>query len=202
MAVITAFVAYCVIRSESFLFDLKFGYCHGHVFLNKSRCCPIATATSSAPDSFVASWRRLSEQEDDCEAWHTWSSVFHENDLAGYAMYILLALVYVLLAAGLTIYLSASTSVFSTKDNDSIPYPTFSPNFAALQRSPSSSSDEGVRANNGKSEPPPPAPAQGKALRPAKVRKMYFAAGSGIPEVKTILSGAALNHLPPRCAVC
>jgi chloride channel 3/4/5 len=64
----------------------------------------------------------------------------------------------------LTIYLTASTSFVTRKDSG-----VLSPDFAS-------------RDEDGKVSPPPSDP-------PAKRQVLYYAAGSGIPEIKTILSG-------------
>jgi hypothetical protein len=106
------------------------------------------------------------------------------------------------IAAAMTIYLSSSESVYSTKD-ETAPAPTQSPfpyfHSSSPTSSPAKSTDRiptyGSVENGGASatvaaeheDPSPPMPS---LAIPAKKRKvMYFAAGSGIPEIKTILSG-------------
>jgi hypothetical protein len=69
-----------------------------------------------------------------------------------------------LISSVLTIYLTASTSFVTRKDSG-----VLSPNFA-------------TPTENHKVSAPPSAP-------PAKRMVLYYAAGSGIPEIKTILSG-------------
>jgi chloride channel 3/4/5 len=69
-----------------------------------------------------------------------------------------------LLSSVLTIYLTASTSFVTRKDSG-----VLSPDFASLD-------------NNGKVSTPP-------SDLPAKRKVLFYAAGSGIPEIKTILSG-------------
>lgn len=76
-------------------------------------------------------------------------------------------------ASIITIYFSASTSVYSAKDSVNVPSPGFSPTFPTRDLHPID--------------------AELKMPTPRQRKTMYFAAGSGIPEIKTILSGA----LPP-----
>jgi chloride channel 3/4/5 len=84
----------------------------------------------------------------------------------------------------MTIYLSSSESVYSTKD-ETAPAPTQS----AANDSPSPRPTYGAFESHG-SDRPSGAPESPSIVVPARRRKvMYFAAGSGIPEIKTILSG-------------
>lgn len=88
-------------------------------------------------------------------------------------------------ASILTIYLSASTGVYSSKDSPSVPFPGFSPHF------PTRNLPDSVASSSGESDEP--TMLQLPTPRPRKV--MYFAAGSGIPELKCILS-----YVPPAPA--
>lgn len=102
----------------------------------------------------------------------------------------------------MTIYLSSSTSVYSSKDSASVPYAGLSPDYPASRfvRTPtieygSSTSfeddnDIDDRASFFAPKPQDP-PMVIPSPRPRKV--LYFASGSGIPEIKTILSGFVIR---------
>lgn len=96
-------------------------------------------------------------------------------------------------ASTLTIYLSASTSVYSSKDSPSVPHPGLSPDYPALNFASSrsmsyassiSSSSTSIYQDRHTKIPVP-------HKRGRKV--MFFAAGSGIPEIKCILSGFVIR---------
>jgi len=86
-------------------------------------------------------------------------------------------------ASALTIYFTSSTSVYSSKDSPIAAIPT-------VPLPPST--NYGTMMNQGGDEVPEPGAELGiPRSRPRKT--LYFAAGSGIPEIKTILSGAPLR---------
>lgn len=103
------------------------------------------------------------------------------------------------LASTLTIYLTASTSVYSSKDSPSVPHPGFNPDFPPLppRAAPTNASTYGATdssdSNGQKGEE------EKSAIRPIKT--LYFAAGSGIPEIKTILSGELEDDAAGRASV-
>lgn len=101
------------------------------------------------------------------------------------------------MSSTLTIYLSSSASVYSSKDSPSVPHPGFSPDFPKLPpESAYGSVDHSPSSNIPKVE-------AGKLIVPApRPRKtMYFAAGSGIPEIKTILSGTYILDARERSSL-
>lgn len=96
-------------------------------------------------------------------------------------------------ASALTIYFTSSTSVYSSKDSpaaaSTVPLP--SPETAS-KSSQYGSTDLRTRGRARSDEVPEPGEELGiPRSRPRKT--LYFAAGSGIPEIKTILSGFVIR---------
>ena len=70
---LTALVAFSVVRSEQWLFDIKEGYCRDDWTKAKRFCCRIKDDTLySSPEPLFLSLNA----EDDCDAWRTWTQVF------------------------------------------------------------------------------------------------------------------------------
>lgn len=70
---LTALVAFSVVRSEQWLFDIKEGYCGDDWTKAKRFCCRIKDDTlySTAMPLFLSL-----DAEDDCDAWRSWTDVF------------------------------------------------------------------------------------------------------------------------------
>lgn len=69
---LTAVVAFLIVRSEQWLFDIKDGYCHDGWWKAKRFCCPVideGELTRILP-LFVT------PVEDPCDAWRTWAEAF------------------------------------------------------------------------------------------------------------------------------
>ncbi|KAH9858448.1 chloride channel [Lenzites betulinus] len=172
---LTAVIAFLIVRGEQWLFDIKEGYCTTGVWKAQRFCCPVTDDTVFAPrtPAFVT----LSA-EDACPAWRTWGDFFApvpspegdgvEQQAIEYAVYAAIAILLAIISAVLTINLTASTSFVTRKDSG-----VLSSTFA------SGNDDQKL------TDPP----AGGSA--PRKV--LYYAAGSGIPEIKTILSGFVIH---------
>lgn len=161
---LTAIVAFLVVRSEQWLFDLKEGYCRDNWWKAKRYCCPpVDESVVMLPDTF---------NEGSCSAWKPWSETFHlkpEDALAtvvNYLSYTTVALGLALVSCLLTIYLTNSTT-FATRKESGV----LSPDYHDPSDGPKHEGTEG--------EP--------------KRKVMYYAAGSGIPEIKTILSGFVIH---------
>jgi chloride channel 3/4/5 len=163
---LTAIAAFLIVRSEQWLFDIKYGYCKAGWWKARRFCCPnISEARTFA----------LGASREACNAWVTWGEAFTDTGssqlfriLVDRTTYSLLALLLALVSSILTIYLTASTSFVTRKDSG-----VLSPDFASPD-------------DDGKVSTPPPDP-------PAKRKVLYYAAGSGIPEIKTILSGFVIH---------
>ncbi|KAF9450421.1 hypothetical protein P691DRAFT_810365 [Macrolepiota fuliginosa MF-IS2] len=110
---------------------------------------------------------RLKGIEEACPAWQTWSETFSQQrgtaELVEYISYTSIALLLASVSSVLTLYLTNSTT-FTTRKESGVLKPEF-----ADPRTPADPS-----------------------LTP-KRKVMYYAAGSGIPEIKTILSGFVIH---------
>ncbi|KAG2043481.1 chloride channel [Suillus americanus] len=111
--------------------------------------------------------------DDHCPAWRTWSDVFASwtgsesgggESAVQYFAYTIIAVLLASTSSLLTIYLTASTSFITRKESG-----VLSPHFDKSGEQTASSSSQPRR------------------------RVMYYAAGSGIPEIKTILSGFVIH---------
>ncbi|EKM54646.1 uncharacterized protein PHACADRAFT_258637 [Phanerochaete carnosa HHB-10118-sp] len=171
---LTAVIAFLITRSEQWLFDFKEGYCRPAWFKSKRFCCPI---TDDVTLSFTPASAFSGAEGDGCSNWRTWYSILgpvvdgnpwlsFESEMVEYIAYVAVALTWAIISCLLTIYLTASTSFVTRKDSSILA--------------------------------PPIAPVEdAKAVEPALVdpkrKVLYFAAGSGIPEIKTILSGFVIH---------
>jgi hypothetical protein len=76
---ITAMVAFMIVRSEQWLFNLKEGYCNASVFKAKRFCCPstVKALAQSATSLLVSAPSALmSSEPDSCDDWTTWADAF------------------------------------------------------------------------------------------------------------------------------
>ncbi|OBZ70518.1 H(+)/Cl(-) exchange transporter 5 [Grifola frondosa] len=170
----TAIVAFLIVRSEQWLFDVKEGYCREAWWRAKRFCCPTPDDTKL---SFVTY-----PVEHLCPAWHTWGEVFGpiertdggwislETDVIEYSAFTVIAVTLAVVSSLLTLYLTASTTFITRKDSG-----VLSSSFPG-----STGDDKG---------------ADSQLDGAAKPKVLYYAAGSGIPEVKTILSGFVIHAL-------
>ncbi|KAI0929941.1 hypothetical protein AcV5_006776 [Taiwanofungus camphoratus] len=174
---LTAVVAFLIVRSEQWLFDIKEGYCRGSWWSAKRFCCLSEDddALFSSPVPFFSL-----AVEEACSEWRTWAQVFEsytgnkghwfglEAEMVEYIAYTIVAMLLAVTSALLTICLTASTSFVTRKDSG-----VLAPDFA----------DDGVD---------PKVPTTSSESEP-KRKVLYYAAGSGIPEIKTILSGFVIH---------
>ncbi|KAG8733942.1 hypothetical protein FRC10_012058 [Ceratobasidium sp. 414] len=176
VGLLTAVIAFAIVRGEQWLFDIKEGYCSEGWWRAQRFCCPLSVDSQSLRISSMPSGVEL------CDAWTTWADVFGpengkrsswyglESWAIEYVSYMIIALVLALASSLLTINLTASTSFITSKDSGVLG-PAFDP----------------ARKDTGTSTPP----MFSSEAAPRKV--LYFAAGSGIPEIKTILSGFVMH---------
>lgn len=157
VGVFTALLAFLIVRSELWLFDIKDGYCRIAWWKAKRFCCT----------TFAGNY--LYMLEDRCPDWRTWADVFSQTkghvseDVVEYISYALIAVTLAFASSLLTIYLTDSTT-FTTRKESGVFAPIFDNN----------SKDQTMHIA-------------------AKRKVMYYAAGSGIPEIKTILSGIVIH---------
>ncbi|KAG7440030.1 uncharacterized protein BT62DRAFT_938454 [Guyanagaster necrorhizus] len=165
----TAVVAFLVVRSEQWLFDLKEGYCKDHWLRAKRFCCPQLDESSAF---FISLFSGDSTLENGCSAWTTWVQAAHldkhakSGEAAEYLSYSAVALLLALVSCLLTIYLTNSSS-FVTRKESGVLAPDFTDHRQSLKDTLSSPG--------------------------AKRKVAFYAAGSGIPEIKTILSGFVIH---------
>ncbi|KAF5354712.1 hypothetical protein D9756_005341 [Leucocoprinus leucothites] len=157
---LTACVAFLVVRSEQWLFDLKEGFCGDAWYKAKRFCC-----FQSHTGNLQSPW--LVESGEFCPAWRTWSEVFDQTGAKGemvdYLSWTAIALVLAGTSCFLTVLLSDSTT-FTTRKESGVLKPEFADHQTPIDPS----------------------------LAP-KRKVMYYAAGSGVPEIKTILSGFVIH---------
>ncbi|GAA5922545.1 chloride channel protein [Sporobolomyces koalae] len=204
----TACIAYAVIGAEMLFYDLKEGYCAGKSWkLAKRFCCRDSdeagmslgtTSIDAGLGSFVLQGWSVRQATDECDAWKTWAQVWQERTRQGpragelfeYAFYIFLAVLFSTTASALTIYFTSSTSVYSSKDSPTAPTPAplapvTAKSYGSTMLSKSSGGSRSVEV---------PEPGEELGIPRSRPRKtLYFAAGSGIPEIKTILSGFVIR---------
>ncbi|PFH51530.1 hypothetical protein AMATHDRAFT_58981 [Amanita thiersii Skay4041] len=162
---LTAIIAFLVVRSEQWLFDLKEGYCQYTWWKAKRFCCPGFEEVSQ---------RQLGASDPatgECLDWRTWSETFSNGssaaDFVQYVAYAFIAVSLAFLSCLLTIYLTNSTTFVTRKESG-----VLSPNFPDSHLNPKDSH---------------------VALPTRKRKILFYAAGSGIPEIKTILSGFVIH---------
>ncbi|TFK54445.1 hypothetical protein OE88DRAFT_1655111 [Heliocybe sulcata] len=170
---LTAVIAFLIVRGEQWLFDSKEGYCHQGWWKAKRFCCP---DQDSGGFGVGYAFALNGSAEESCDAWRTWADVFgpamenggraigFEADIVEYIAYTCVALLLALISALLTIHLTASNT-FSTRKDSGVLGPSFDDN---------------------KQEDVP-------VVVEPKRKVLYYAAGSGIPEIKTILSGFVIH---------
>ena len=160
---ITAFIAYFVDVSENAVFDIKEGYCTEGFYVSKSKCCL---------------------NEEDCPLWRTWGDSFQTTGLGRETIDLVFYVLFVVLfsVASCVLTLTTKTVVLSP-----ISLPTLDENLAAdtHEQSENGSTDAnkgGLQMDQSHGE------VQG---RPPMI--YYPAAGSGVAEVKVILSGFVVH---------
>ncbi|KAF5393443.1 hypothetical protein D9757_000639 [Collybiopsis confluens] len=114
VGLLTALVAFGVVRSEQLLFDLKDGYCTAGWFKAKRFCCPPPAMVMQSPSPTTAL---------ECEAWRRWSNVVFWNhgnkpeDSLQFIAYTLVAVLLAISSCWLTLFLTKSTSFITRKES-------------------------------------------------------------------------------------
>jgi chloride channel 3/4/5 len=164
---ITACIAYFVDVTETAIFDIKEGYCTSGFYISKSNCCL---------------------REEDCPLWKTWGDSLHvsgiEKQTVDLLFYVLFVVVFAVASCILT--LTTKTVVVSP-----FSLPTMDENLGADTQEPNREDDDtdenSSQQNDHARNNPKPEP----VVRPPMV--YYPAAGSGVAEVKVILSGFVVH---------
>jgi chloride channel 3/4/5 len=164
VGVIVAVIAYIVDVTESTVFDFKDGYCSKTWYLDEKRCCPLGP----------------------CTDWRDWGEVLEGHSMgeqwAEYGVYIFFVIILALLSCLLT--LTTKTVVPSAYR-----LTTLDENLAAAMASPprhaQDAEDDEASVSPGHVQP---------KLEPEIPPMIYYsAAGSGVAEVRVILSGFVLH---------
>ncbi|KII92590.1 hypothetical protein PLICRDRAFT_102840, partial [Plicaturopsis crispa FD-325 SS-3] len=161
---LTAVVAYLVVRTEQWMFHAKEGYCGTGWWKRMNYCCPVEEINGQLISG--------GSESEPCDDWKSWGEVLgpgdgtgFESEIIKYVMYGAIAILLAVVSGLLTIHLTASSS-FLTRKESGVLAPGFNDN---------NKDEESTVA----SEP--------------KRKISYYAAGSGIPEIKTILSGFVIH---------
>lgn len=160
---ITALIAYFVDIMENFIFDLKEGYCSSDWFSSRRNCC--------SPDDNI------------CPAWRSWSNIVTSSKIDNlwidYGFFIVSSIF--LAAIGCALTLLTKTVAPST-----ISLSTLDENLAADSHVRSGDKTAYTKLNS--------SPIGNYAALPTRPAMVYYsAAGSGVAEVKVILSGFVLH---------
>ena len=202
IGLLAAIFAFAIVRSEQWLFDLKEGKCSDGFFKAKRFCCPLSVDSTDPSAKFIDMFSPITVflnpihmykdapgggsappqlPEEECAAWQTWAQIFDPSDwtpnsrfswaswMTEYIAYIIVAISLALLSSILTLKFTASTSFIGRKDSSSVTSHTVSAKQPLISGSPTDAS------------------------QPTTRKVLYFAAGSGIPEIKTILSGFVIH---------
>ncbi|KAI5302375.1 hypothetical protein KEM55_001152, partial [Ascosphaera atra] len=165
---LTAFVAYFVDVSEESIFDLKEGFCSNDWFASRKTCCPEGA-------------------KNEC-SWRSWSQIIHyqgiDREWIGFVSYVLWCVALAGAACALTLLTKTivpSQISLSTLDEN-------------LGASVSSLSDRFRRRSSTISVKDISPVGSPKGTTPSEGDMVYYsAAGSGVAEVKVILSGFVLH---------
>lgn len=153
---LTAIFAFGIVRTEAWLFDFRDGYCISGWQKTKRMCCPSDDILSA--NTFLQLWKKQ-PHNDLCTDWRTWAeilngSVAKDSFIVDYLSQIVIGLCFAFISTLLTVYVSSSANVVSSKDGGILKLPD---------------------------------------TKNIHRKVAYYAAGSGIPEVKTILSGFVIR---------
>lgn len=175
---LTACVAFLVDMAVATISDLKTGYCKSNLVLSRELCCTSKHPLHSGDPSVNSTLTVLAETGQTCADWQNWT----ESYWAGFGIYVGWALLFGILSGAVTM---------TTKSN----LPTASPG----RGDKFSSERKSQQHTNGNGHTYGPvsdgATTTANTNGPRVVGKsMYMAAGSGIPEIKTILSGFVIPN--------
>lgn len=184
MGALTACVAFLVDVSVVTVSGWKTGYCSTAWWKAKATCC--ANTSSISGGVTTRAIRSIGNSVGNaCEDWIPWSDGYFRS----YAVYVLIALVFGLISGSVTLLTKSSLPTASSE--------TYNTNSVSSHYNETESSLEGWRGHTSEArETAHTLPVQkgGKASNEGKV--IYMAAGSGIPEIKTIISGFSIpNYL-------
>ncbi|EGG13118.1 uncharacterized protein MELLADRAFT_46362 [Melampsora larici-populina 98AG31] len=206
IGMVTALMAGLIVSLEMWLFDLKEGYCASGWMTPKRFC-------SFSSSSFIQTWSTSLTTTSSCPNWILWTDVVSSDGsdthrrFVGYSVYLFIALCFAGLSSIMTVYLSSSESVYSAKDRShdpSIPsssktLQTSKPSYENIRHCESVPQSPEIHQPSSSSSPlneesdETYVPNEPSVTTPRAHKVAYFAAGSGIPEIKCILSGFVIR---------
>lgn len=178
VAFIFALIAFFIDKIEVMLVGLKHGYCKTNWFASVVSCCAKVPRTLS---------KRLTVfSAEECSDWVSWSSYFHHGLLPtflriDYVLYVALSVILAFLAGKITLTTKIPARL-----------PTSKRKIFDLMNSGTWSFDEDSEQLYSSSSVLQAEPEDPKATLDSLT--LYTAAGSGVPEVKTILSGFVIRR--------
>ncbi|ADV22608.1 voltage-gated chloride channel, putative [Cryptococcus gattii WM276] len=200
IGIITALIAFLIIRAEMAFFDLKEGFCSTSWGTAKRFCC---APRHQSPGSDGGEY--------ECSDWVEWGQLFKPKAKDGpfggwvyggpeFMAYATVALLLAVIASCMTVYLSSSDHHTTSKDSTFLTPP--SKVTTAKQSTASSPTKRTASLPYGPHDErqpllgaitnEPPTPLIESPPEPSR-KVMFYAAGSGIPEIKTILSGFVIH---------
>ncbi|ODN78803.1 hypothetical protein L202_04354 [Cryptococcus amylolentus CBS 6039] len=202
VGIITALIAFLIVRAEMAFFDLKEGFCATSWGTAKRFCC---APRHQSPGSDGG--------EDECTDWVEWGEFFNPGEKGGpdgawtyggpeFMAYAAVAMILAIIASCMTVYLSSSEHHTTSKDSTFLQPPSRAPTAKhSVTSSPTKPNHSNLNSNQLANERQPlldaitnepPTPLLESAPEPSR-KVMFYAAGSGIPEIKTILSGFVIH---------
>ncbi|KAI1849573.1 hypothetical protein JX265_013579 [Neoarthrinium moseri] len=165
IGLLTALVAFCVDVAVGLISDWKEGYCTRGILLDRRSCCTAGSMPRGGPNQLERANRAQSGSgKDSCQEWIAWG----QGDWGrSYAVYVGLALLFGIVAGNVTMLTRAKLPAVDEEN---------------------SNAEGDVDVSDGTTSPK-----EGTAGDEGG-KTMYMAAGSGIPEIKTILSGFVIPH--------
>nr|XP_018261404.1 voltage-gated chloride channel [Kwoniella dejecticola CBS 10117]OBR83562.1 voltage-gated chloride channel [Kwoniella dejecticola CBS 10117] len=200
IGILSAVIAFFIIRTEMALFDLKEGFC-GSSWGTAKRFCCAPHHPSGGGDA---------GDEDNCGDWIEWGEFFAPHQKGGpqgqwiwggpeFIAYGVVAVCLATLASFLTVYLSSSAHHTTSKDSTFLTPPSEHNDHNPKQAKQKAALNNNENANERQpllegiaNEPITPLTEAFPSVEPPR-KVMYYAAGSGIPEIKTILSGFVIH---------
>lgn len=184
-----ALIAYTIDKIEILLVGLKYGYCRSNWFASLVLCCASVSGQKAAKSARSPLFLLVLEE---CPDWISWLSYFHHNSQhkvmrVDFAIYVLLTVGFALLAGSITLTTkiparlpASKRKIFEQWANYDGNYDSGAENALSVPQSPSTTPIlEEFEDSLGQSE---------------LSLTLYTAAGSGVPEVKTILSGFVIRR--------
>ncbi|CUM56859.1 unnamed protein product [Debaryomyces tyrocola] len=191
-------IAYLIDKIEILLVGLKHGYCRSNWFASQVSCCVNSEPTIPPPPTnsvsmnifksgYVFSTKPNNQKSTQCPDWISWSTLFerqpYEKLRLDFVIYVVLTLVLAYLACIVTLStkITSRLSVASSKKNK-------------MNMDESSTNLLGQNSYIRRKEVDDDYSYDENEDTNVSARVMYTACGSGVPEVKTILSGFVIRR--------